>query len=168
MNIYLCGFMGCGKSTVGKILAKKLSMEFIDMDTAIEDFYKMTILEIFASYGEEGFRERETEICRMLSEKDSLIVACGGGAVLRKGNVDIIKKGGTIVFLKVPEENLINRLRNDPTPRPVIQNKSDEDILEIYKSRLPKYLEAAEITVNCCESPEENAERILDAVKEKL
>lgn len=168
MNIYLCGFMGCGKSTVGKVLAKKLSMEFIDMDTAIEDFYKMTIPEIFSAYGEEGFRERETEICRMLSENDSLIVACGGGAVLRKENVEIIKKSGTIVFLKVPEENLINRLRNDPTPRPVIQNKSDDDILEIYTGRLPKYLEASEKIVDCCENPEENAERILDAVKEKL
>lgn len=168
MNIYLCGFMGCGKSTVGKILAKKLSMEFIDMDTAIEDFYKMKIPEIFSSYGEEGFRERETEICRILSEKDSLIVACGGGAVLRKENVEIIKKSGTIVFLKVPEENLINRLRNDPTPRPVIQNKSDENILEIYRNRLPKYLEAAEKIVDCCENPEENAERIVSSLKKKL
>lgn len=168
MNIYLCGFMGCGKSTVGKILAKTLSMEFTDMDIAIEDFYKMTIPEIFKAYGEKGFRERETEICRLLSEKDSLIVACGGGAVLRKENVDIIKKNGTIVFLRVPEDNLIKRLRSDPTPRPVIENKSDEEILAIYRQRLSKYLDASEIIVDCCEKPEENADRIVNSVMRKM
>lgn len=169
MNIYLCGFMGCGKSTVGKLLAEKLSMEFIDMDEAIENFCGMTIPEIFSSFGEEGFRERETEICRRLSERDSLIVACGGGAVLRNKNVDIIKnKGGHIVFLRVPEENLIKRLRSDPTPRPVIKDKNDGEILEIYRSRLPKYISAAEIIVDCCENPEENAERIIISIKGKI
>ncbi len=168
MNIYLCGYMGCGKSTVGKILAEKLSADFVDMDDAIEKFYNMTIPEIFSSFGEEGFRERETEICRLLSQRDSLIVACGGGAVLRKENVDIIKKGGKVVFLKVPEENLINRLRKDPTPRPVIQNKSDAEILEIYRQRLPKYLGAAQITVECGENPEENAELIISSLNKKL
>lgn len=160
--------MGCGKSTVGKILAQKLSADFVDMDDAIEKFYHMTIPEIFSAFGEEGFRERETEICRLLSEKDSLIVACGGGAVLRQENVDIIKKGGTLIFLKVPEANLIKRLRKDPTPRPVIQNKSDTEILEIYRQRLPKYLGAAQITVECGENPEENAERIIACLEKKM
>lgn len=164
MNIYLCGFMGCGKSTVGKILAEKLKINFTDADNEIVSLSGMTIPEIFEKQGEEGFRNTETQVFKALSEKSGFVVACGGGAVLKRENCEIMKKSGKIVFLKVPEENLIKRLRNDKNPRPVIKNKTDEEIIALYEGRLPLYLEAADLSVDCCENPSENAERIKAAL----
>lgn len=164
MNIYLCGFMGCGKSTVGKILAEKLNMNFTDADDEIAALAGMTIPEIFEKHGEEGFRNTETQVFKALSEKSGFVAACGGGAALRKENRELMKKSGKTVFLKVPEENLIKRLRRDENPRPVIKNKTDEEIISLYRERLPAYHEAADSAVDCCEDPLENAERIKEAL----
>ena len=84
-NIILCGFMGCGKSTVGKNIARKSGRRFIDMDAYIEEEAGMTVSEIFAREGEEGFRDREHQACLELAQKSNAVIAAGGGALTRRG-----------------------------------------------------------------------------------
>lgn len=165
MNIFLCGFMGCGKSTIGKIFAEKSGMTFIDMDTYIEEKAGLKIPEIFAKYGEEGFRKIEHEACAELAAKKDSVIACGGGAALFAENAEAMKQGGILVFLDVPPENLIRRLRLSSAPRPVIEGKSDGEILEIYEKRLPLYLRHCTAIIPCGENAERNAEKILGYLK---
>ena len=105
-NIVLCGFMGCGKSTVGKNLARKTGKKFIDMDSYIEKKAGMTVTEIFDKFGEKGFRQMEYEACKELSEMKGLIIASGGGAFTFRRNVDVFKGKDIIVFLDVPIETI--------------------------------------------------------------
>ena len=101
MNIVLCGFMGCGKTTVGKILSEKLSMKFVDVDELIEQEQGMTISEIFEKYGEIGFRKIENETIKKVSQWNNAIVSTGGGSVLNVDNVTALKSSGKIFFLDV-------------------------------------------------------------------
>ena len=109
-NIILCGFMGSGKTTVGRRLAQKAHMEFIDMDDYIEQREGRTITDIFAQDGEETFRRMETEAARELASRRGLVIAAGGGTLLRAQNVKIFRKSGVTVLLL----SLIHILRNDP------------------------------------------------------
>ena len=101
MTIFLCGFMGCGKSTVGVKLAKSLNVPFTDMDAYIEEQAGKKITEIFAEDGEEHFRDLETQAVWELASRDG-IIACGGGAMLRDINAQIAAEHGTVLFLDVP------------------------------------------------------------------
>ena len=112
-NVILCGFMGCGKSTIGKNAAKKTGRRFVDMDEYIEKQAGKTVAEIFAERGEEGFRELEHEACVELSKKRNLIVATGGGALTFERNVEVFKGTDTIVLLDVPLRVIRLRLRYD-------------------------------------------------------
>lgn len=163
-NIILCGFMGCGKTSIGRKLAQKCGREFIDMDKYIEDKTGMTVTEIFAEKGESGFREIETEACRELSEKDNLIIAAGGGTLTFTKNVDILKKGGKIVFIDVSYENLCERLKHD-THRPLLQVENRNEVIkELLKKRLPLYRAAASVYVNGNFSSSAVARNILSIV----
>ena len=147
-NIILCGFMGCGKSSIGRKLAYKTNREFVDMDKYIENKTGMTVAEIFAEKGESGFREIETEACRELSEKDDLIIAAGGGTLTIPKNVDILKKSGRILFIDVSYENLCERLKRD-TRRPLLQVENRNEVIkELLEKRLPLYRAAASVYVN--------------------
>lgn len=147
-NIILCGFMGCGKSTIGRILSKRAGLEFVDMDLYIQDKAGMTVSEIFEKYGEERFREMETEACRELAERENLVIAAGGGTLAFQRNIDILKSSGKIVFIDVSYENLCIRLRRD-TRRPLLQVENrDERIKELLEKRLPIYRGAASVIMN--------------------
>lgn len=147
-NIILCGFMGCGKSSVGRKLASKTEREFVDMDRYIEEKAGKTVSEIFAEQGEEAFREMEREACRELSEREDLIIAAGGGTLTFKENVETLRKGGRIVFIDVSYENLCKRLSRD-TRRPLLQVENrNERIKELLEQRLPLYKSAAGVFVN--------------------
>ena len=164
-NIILCGFMGCGKSSIGRKLATRTKREFIDMDSYIEEKAGMTVAEIFAEKGESGFREMETEACRELSEKDKLIIASGGGTLTFPQNVEILKKGGRIIFIDVSYENLCVRLKND-TRRPLLQVENRAEVIkELLKKRLPLYRAAAGIYVNGNFSSSRVADNILGIMK---
>lgn len=140
--------MGCGKSTIGRILSKRAGLEFVDMDLYIQDKAGMTVSEIFEKYGEERFREMETEACRELAERENLVIAAGGGTLAFQRNIDILKSSGKIIFIDVSYENLCIRLRRD-TRRPLLQVENrDERIKELLEKRLPIYRGAASVIMN--------------------
>ena len=152
-NIILCGFMGCGKSTVGALLAKKTGMSFIDLDSYIEKKENKTVSKIFADSGEDYFRALEIEAARELSERNGLVIAAGGGTLVFRENVEVLKKSGRIVLLELPVETVAKRLENDTT-RPLL-NRPDKDhaLRDLYNNRLSLYRTAAYMIVNSDDSP---------------
>ena len=152
-NIILCGFMGCGKSTVCALLAKKTGMSFIDLDSYIEKKENKTVSKIFADSGEDYFRALEIEAARELSERNGLVIAAGGGTLVFRENVEVLKKSGRIVLLELPVETVAKRLENDTT-RPLLNRPDkDEAMRELYNKRLPLYRAAADMIVNADDSP---------------
>lgn len=163
-NIVLCGFMGCGKSTVGKRLAEKLHMTFVDMDSYIEEKAGCTISDIFAEKGEAGFREIEHDTCCTLGGQNGLVIATGGGAVLRSDNVAALKANGTVVLLEVGVDCVLSRLAGDTT-RPLLQRPDKAAAAtELLNTRTPLYKAAADITVNA----EAEADTVVAAILRQL
>lgn len=156
--------MGCGKSTVGSLLARKLGMSFIDMDKYIERKEKKSVSAIFADSGEDYFRELERQAAKELSEKKGVVIAAGGGTLTFQENVDVLRKTGMIVLLDMPVESITVRLRHD-TSRPLL-NRLDKDkaMRELYDRRLPLYRCAAEITVDADNSPMQVCREIMDEI----
>ena len=166
-NIVLCGFMGCGKSTVGKILARKRGMKFVDMDAYIEKKQGMKISEIFEKYGEPAFRDMEHQACKELSESEGFVIASGGGAFTFQRNVDVFKGKDKIVLLDVPLAVISERLKNDKV-RPLLQRPDKEQAMrELYKKRLPVYRKAADIVVCGKSTPLKTAYAMIDEVFSK-
>lgn len=146
-NIYLCGFMGCGKSTVGKELAALLGMDFIDMDTYIENRAGQKIGDIFKLHGEGCFRALEAKAAKELSQQSGFVVATGGGAILSDENVAGFKHSGVIVLIDVPLEIVKKRLAGDKT-RPLLQTPDKETALRsLFDARLPRYRAVCDIAV---------------------
>ena len=142
MNILLTGFMGAGKTTVGKKLAKRLGYFFIDTDREIEKEQGCSITEIFKYGGEECFRDLETDILQKLQTMQNLVIATGGGMVLRNENRSLMQSLGTRVYLKVELQELMRRLKKDKK-RPLLQkSKPEEHILEMLQQRKSIYEEA--------------------------
>ncbi len=163
-NIVLCGFMGCGKSTVGRNIANKTGRKFLDMDSYIEHKANMKVSEIFEKYGESGFRDMEHEACKELSEMSNLIIASGGGAFTFKRNCEVFKGKDTVVLLDVPLDVIKYRLRNDKI-RPLLQRPDkDSAMKELYEKRLPLYKSAADIIVSGKNTPGKTAFAVIDAV----
>lgn len=147
-NIILCGFMGCGKTTVGKILSRILKAPYVDMDKYIEDDCGMKVSEIFAKYGEGHFRELEREAAKKLSENQGMIISAGGGTLTFKENVEALSSSGRIVFIDTPVEDIIYRLRGDTT-RPLLQCENREQVIkDLHKKRTPLYKAAATVYVD--------------------
>lgn len=167
-NIVLCGFMGCGKSTVGKALAAKLGTDFIDMDKYIENTSDMLIIDIFGTLGEQTFRRLETETAVVLSKRDSIVIAAGGGAALKEENVKAFKDGGKLVLINVPLSVIKERLREDKTRPLLIRANKDKIMLQLYVTRLPIYSNAADIIIDAGNrSPEDIADEIIELCKTK-
>lgn len=146
-NIFLIGFMGAGKSSAARQLAGSCGMSLIEMDSLIEQRQKMAISEIFALYGEEYFRRLETELLEELGQSGGHVVSCGGGAAMRECNVRLMRKSGRIVYLSAEPETIYERVRHSHS-RPLLEgNMNVEYITKLMQLRLPKYLEAADITV---------------------
>ena len=167
-SIFLCGFMGCGKTTIGKILAKRTGREFIDMDKYIEEKENMTVSQIFETHGEDYFRDVEHQVCKELSEKQDLIVATGGGALTFQRNVDVIRKSATVLLISVPVEVISKRLKNDTT-RPLLQRPDKEEAMRaLYNKRLPIYTDAATVIVNGTGHPKAVAKLIMNTMNLKV
>lgn len=148
-HIVLVGFMGSGKTTVGKELAKMLAMDQIDIDKVIEDRTKMTISQIFETHGEPYFRELEFKTVEEMSQHKNIIIFCsGGGTVLNEKNVDNLRKNGVIIWLKASPEAIYKRVCEENT-RPLLKNGMTlERIESILNSRMALYENAADITVD--------------------
>ena len=163
-NIVLCGFMGCGKTTVGRNLARKSGRKFVDMDSYIEEKAGMKVSEIFEKYGENRFRDMEHEACLELADTKGLVIASGGGAFTFQRNIDAFRGKDKIVLLDVPLDIIKQRLKNDTT-RPLLQRPDkDEAMRQLYEKRLPIYLSAADITVSGKSTPLKTAYAILNAI----
>ncbi len=160
-NVYLIGFMGSGKSTIGKLLAKNLNVEFIDVDALIESKAGISIREMFERHGESYFRQIETEVMSEVTQIREAVVACGGGVVLREENMKLLRKNGIVVYLQVSAEELVKRLLNDEK-RPLLQVKNRiQRIRSLYRIRLPLYMKYADIIVdNTRKTPQEIVEEI--------
>ncbi|MBR6376293.1 MAG: shikimate dehydrogenase [Oscillospiraceae bacterium] len=155
-NLVLIGMPGAGKTTVGRLLAQKTRMNFVDTDEEIVKFAGMSIPEIFAARGEAGFRELETEVIRDLSRTGGSVIATGGGAILREENLRRLRQNGRLYFLDRPLEALL------PTEDRPLGN-TREKVAALYAARLPIYKNAADVTITCPATPEEAADAILQA-----
>ncbi len=146
-NIILVGLMGAGKSTIGRNLAKQLNKEFYDSDRVIEERTGVDIATIFEIEGEQGFRDREEHVIDELCLMDNIVLATGGGSILRETNRNNMKKYGHVIYLCTTAELLYSRIRFDKS-RPLMQTDSPLDTLtQLLKVREPYYKEVADSVI---------------------
>ncbi|MBP5236252.1 MAG: AAA family ATPase [Clostridia bacterium] len=158
-NIVLTGMPGCGKTTLGKLISEKTGRKFIDLDSEIEKHTGMKVPEIFAKYGEEHFRNAESEVTDIISAETGAVIATGGGCVLRGGNVDRLKQNGRIVFIDTPPDLLV------PTDwRPLADSISK--IKALYEARRGIYDSTADLKVDRTGSAGETAAIIMSSMGE--
>lgn len=163
MTIFLCGFMGCGKSTIGVRLAKAMQCPFTDMDTYIEEQADMKIPDIFETHGEPYFRDLETQAVRELAERDG-VIACGGGAMLREGNAKIAREHGMVVFLDVPFRMCYQRIAN--TDRPIVKRSTRQELYQLYRKRKGLYRKHSTHTITATGSPSSSVHAIMTLMEE--
>ena len=146
VRVFLMGFMGAGKTTLGKALAKDLGVSFIDLDQYIESRFMKSVTQIFASRGEQGFREIESRLLREVGEFDDVIVSCGGSTPLIGDNMEYMLQHGQTVYLKCNNDTLLRRLKAARSQRPLIASKNDQELALFIESetarREPGYLKA--------------------------
>jgi len=166
LNVYIIGFMGSGKSTVGRLLAERMGMEFIDTDELIEKKTEISIEELFKRFGEDFFREIEARILFEVSKTLGVVVACGGGVVLGDENMRLLRSTGIIVYLHVSIEELVKRLANDDK-RPLLQVDNKVQVIRsLYSTRLPLYMKYADIIVdNTRKRPKDVVREIFDEIR---
>jgi len=169
MNIFLIGYRCTGKTVVGRALAARLGMEFVDADDYLVEKAGKTIKEIFAEDGEPAFRDLEEECMGELAGRDGLVVAAGGGAVMRQANVDYMKGSGKVVLLEADADTIYSRITTDPktgAQRPDLTDKDQYDeIVHLLEHRKPFYDAAADLTLNSAElSPQELVARIVGEI----
>ena len=144
-NVYLVGPMGSGKTTLGRKVAAALGLEFLDCDQEIEQRTGASVNLIFDVEGEDGFRERETDLLREISQRQGLLVATGGGVVMRPGNRQLLRDSGFVVWLRTPVAHQIDRLSRDKS-RPLLQAPDREQRLhKLAEQRDPLYRELADL-----------------------
>jgi shikimate kinase len=148
MNVFLVGPMGSGKSAVGRQLARRLGLDFIDSDAEIESRTGVDISYIFEREGEAGFRQREAEVIAELASRDGLVVATGGGAILDAGSREWMRSRGRVVYLRTSVEQQVARTRRS-AERPLLNNSDPRGTLaRLFEFRAPLYAAAAEFTVD--------------------
>ena len=138
MLIFLIGYMGCGKSSVGKALAREMAYDFADMDLEIEQDEGMTPNEIFAAKGEAHFRQLERKKLESYFGRERLIVSTGGGVACFGDNMELMNRYGVTVFLDLPEGVLISRLEHGKHKRPLLREKSPEELAAFVRESLAK------------------------------
>ncbi len=138
MTIFLIGYMGSGKSTLGRRLAKHLNLQFIDMDYFLEERNCKTIPQIFAEEGEEEFRKKERKALEELIEFTDVVIATGGGAPCFFDNIDLMNKSGKTIYLNINPKILADRLLKSKTERPLIKGKSQEELIAFIDENLKK------------------------------
>lgn len=163
-NIVLIGFMGTGKSAIANCLSKMLPMETVEMDEVIAERARMSISDIFVVYGEEYFRNLETNLLVELQEK-AMIISCGGGTPLRDNNVAEMKKNGRVVLLTAKPETIYERIKNSHD-RPLLENnKNISFISKLLEERKAKYEAAADVVI---ETDDKNKLQISEEIVGKL
>lgn len=152
-NLVLIGFMGIGKSIVGRQLSEVSGYDFYDTDAIIEAETGQKVQEIFWKKGEAYFRGQEKTVIKCLAENRQAIIACGGGAVLKQENIMALNKTGKLIWLKASLDTLYSRLRNDDTRSPLLAEKNIAFIQKLLQERQPLYEAAADISINTDSKP---------------
>ncbi len=137
-RIILIGYMGSGKTTVGKALSKETGMMFYDLDWYIESRMRKTVAQIFAEKGEEGFRKIEHNMLHEVAEFENVIISCGGGTPCFFDNIDYINQQGEVVYLKATPEVLYRHLLMGKVERPLIKNKTPEELIVYITEQVAK------------------------------
>ena len=146
-NIVLIGFMGAGKTTISDYLSTMFDMDIVEMDQVIAEREEMSIPDIFATYGEEYFRNLETNLLKELQEGENCIISCGGGVAMREQNVVEMKKNGRVVLLTASPETIYERVK-DSNDRPILNgNKNVPFITDMMEKRREKYEAAADVVI---------------------
>ena len=148
-NIVLTGFMGCGKSSVGKRIALNFDKNFIDTDLEIQNMCGMSVNNIFKKYGESYFRKLERNYCKLLALSGGNIIATGGGIIKNESNVENLKINGTVVYLKCSAEKIYKNIKNDNT-RPLLNGADDKLALirSLLEEREPLYNKYSDFTID--------------------
>lgn len=143
-NIVLVGMPGSGKTTIGKLLSEKLSMEYIDTDDLIEKNESMTISNIFKTYGEPHFRMLETKVAETVGSCENKVIATGGGMILKKENMTFLKGNGVIFFLDRPMDHIFDDI--DENIRPLLKDNR-QHLYNLYKERYPLYCDRSDYKI---------------------
>ena len=167
-NVYLVGMMGAGKTTVGRVIAKRLKLRFFDSDQEIEQRCGVKIPVIFEIEGEAGFRSREAHTLAELTELEGVVLATGGGAVLSAANRQRLAARGTVVYLRARPEDLYRRVSHDRN-RPLLATKDPlARLRELYAERDPLYAEVAHVVMETgAQSVQALARALLDKLEER-
>jgi shikimate kinase len=164
-KIFLIGFMGCGKSKLGKATATKLEVPFLDLDTLIETINQQSIPQLFENLGEEGFRIKEKEALQQSAMANNVIIATGGGAPCFYDNMEWMNNNGITVFIDTPVIVLADRLINARVERPLVKGKSYEELIDFIQAKLKErrpFYEQAQVVIK---EGDLNAEMLIDALK---
>jgi shikimate kinase len=165
-NVFLVGMMGAGKTTLGKVLAQRLGLEFVDMDRVLVERTGVPVATIFEIEGERGFRRRESCALAELAAHDDRVIATGGGAVLAEENRRVMRASGTVVYLRARLEHLWERTRHDAS-RPLLATADPRATLAaLLEQRDPLYRDAAHVIVDTgSQSASSAASRVIAALK---
>lgn len=170
--VYLLGYMGAGKTTVGKRLAERLGWEFRDLDWMIEDRGGMAVKDIFAERGEDGFRNLERDMLRETAAMKNVVVAVGGGTPCFFDNMDFMKRNGRTVYLNASVETLMEHIhitmKDKPSGRPLLEGMDDEDMSRFISRNLAErepYYTKADVVFDI---PTMRTEKDIDDVSEKI
>lgn len=173
IRLFLCGYMGSGKTTLGKSLSHEMNLTFIDLDNFIEARQHKTVKEIFAEVGEAGFREIEHKSLVEVADYEDVVISLGGGTPCFFDNMDIINAAGISVYLKPTEDVLLKRLIKGKHKRPLLADKTDEQILGVIREQLawrePYYMKSKIVFesshLECKEDIYINAHKLMDMLK---
>jgi len=167
-NIFLTGFMGCGKTSVGRVLSERLGFQFIDLDQAIVSQAGMSVKEIFTAQGEPAFRELESRVLAQVAQRSGVVVSTGGGAVIAALNRELMRRSGAIVNLTATVETIAARLTGD-SERPLLQGDASYERIEAMLAGREQFYADADLRIDTTGKPVETvAAEIIDALKESL
>lgn len=164
MNIALIGMMGCGKTTVGKLLSEQLNLKFVDTDELIVQKEGCSINEIFASKGEVYFRELETKVLKSVLNFDNQVISTGGGIIKSELNMELIKTKSKSFYLKADAQSLFERVKNDFS-RPLLKDCTKEKIDTILSQRVLQYEKADYIINTVNKTPENTVKEVIEKIK---
>lgn len=153
MVFFIVGYMGAGKSSVGREAAKRAGMRFVDMDREVEQIHGMPVAEIFDLDGERVFRKSEREVLEQLAAADDdLVVSCGGGTPCQGDNMSLMNEAGKTIYLKLSPAKLIKRLRPGQTKRPILKGMDTDQMLALIERMLPErepFYMRASMVIDC-------------------
>ncbi|MFK5926253.1 MAG: shikimate kinase [Desulfuromusa sp.] len=161
-NIILTGFMGTGKSTLGRLFAQRIGYNFIDTDALLETQSGQTIAELFQTQGEAAFRKLESELVKDLAQKEGLVIATGGGLVINPKNIALLNKTGHIICLTASPEEILARVSKQQDVRPLLQEKHPQArIIDLLQQRDAVYQQFPQLSTSK-QTPEQLVDKLLD------